>query len=204
MLGKELHAIVLMQTWGKSEDFIRQLKRDRHVISLFHIMGRYSYLLDTNFDNKNQLASWIDNIKSFTYENGIPAVLAIQTQRIIDALKQKKDFTLQDYLETKEKYHFFVEIDNPHHDENLVKLLEEKATVDSLLHIQGEYSFTCEVILEDYEEFKSLLKDIKSITSIQHIETFEVISVLKYRNQIFSQTQGIIEPKEDIRMLYTL
>lgn len=206
MLEKKVHAIVLIQTWGDSNHFLEDIKRDSYIVSLFHIMGRYSYLLVTNFDNKNQLAHWIDKIKKYSANNIIPNVLSIRTQRIIDVYKQKKDFTLKNYLDMNEKYHFFVEIDDPHHDNGLLSLLENSTIVHSILHIQGEYSFTIEIITEDYNKYKNLLKKIKSLeSSIHHIETFEIISVLKYRDYILSNSKDILlTPPKDIRELYTL
>ena len=59
-----IHALVSIQNWGDSIELVKILERNSHVISLFHIMGRHSYLMDTNFDSKTQLSIWIDKIKS--------------------------------------------------------------------------------------------------------------------------------------------
>lgn len=199
-----IHALVLVQNWGGDSEMLEALRKNRHVISLFHVMGRHSYLIDANFDDKAQLAEWIDRVKSITLPSGVPAVIAVQTQRIIDVYKSKDDFSLGDYLAMKERYHFFVKIDNPHHDASLLKLLVRSAIVHSILHVQGENSLTIEVITGEYDEYRKLLAGMKKSRSIIHIETQEVISVVKYRNMILGES-GKPEKKEtDIRELYTL
>ncbi|MBN2078656.1 MAG: hypothetical protein JW838_06795 [Spirochaetes bacterium] len=199
-----IHALVLVQNWGGDSGILETLKNNRHVISLFHVMGRHSYLIDANFDDKAQLAEWIDRVKSITLPSGIPAVIAVQTQRIIDVYKSKDDFSLGDYLAMKECYHFFVKIDNPHHDASLLKLLKGSAIVHSILHVQGENSLTIEVITGDYDEYRKLLAGMKKSRSIIHIETQEVIAVVKYRNMILGESGKPVRQETDIRELYTL
>jgi hypothetical protein len=199
-----IHALVLMKNWGEDGEIVSILKNNNHVISLFHIMGKYSYLLDANFDDKAQLAGWISTMKSIKLPSGMPAIISLQTQRIIDVHKKKEDFTLSDYLGMKERYHFFVKIDNPHHDDALIKLLSKSPIVHSILHVQGENSFTIEVIVGDYSEYRKLLKEMKKLKTIHHIETQEVISVIKYRNQIIGDSGRPVMREADIRELYTL
>lgn len=199
-----IHALVLMQNWGEDADIVSMLTQNRHVISLFHIMGRHSYLMDANFDGKAQLAEWITQMKATRLTSGIPAIISIQTQRIIDVYKKKDDFKLADYLDMKEPYHFFVKIDNPHHDDALLKLLTKSRIVHSILHVQGENSFTIEVIASSYDDYRSLLSEMKLLKTIHHIETQEVISVLKYRNQIIGAGGKPETGTDDIRELYTL
>lgn len=199
-----IHALVLVQNWGDDGEIAAILKSNRHIISLFHIMGRHSYLIDANFDDKSQLAGWIQHIKGVKLASGIPAIISLQTQRIIDVHKKKEDFSLEKYLSMKEPYHFFVKIDNPHHDDALLKLLAKSPIVFSILHVQGENSFTIEVIVSDYNEYRSLLSEMKQLKTIHHIETQEVISVLKYRNQIIGASGKPVIPVDDIRELYTL
>jgi hypothetical protein len=204
MAESVIHALVLMQNWGEDSEIVKTLTENRHVISLFHIMGRHSYLMDANFDGKVQLAEWIGRMKATRLKSGMPAIIALQTQRIIDVYKKKDDFKLADYLGMKEPYHFFVKIDNPHHDDALLKLLAKCPIVHSILHVQGENSFTIEVIAADYNDYRSLLSEMKMLKTIHHIETQEVISVLKYRNQILG-AGGVPESSmDDIRELYTL
>jgi hypothetical protein len=167
-------------------------------------MGRHSYLMDANFDGKAQLAEWIGRMKASRLKSGIPAIINMQTQRIIDVHKKKDDFKLADYLGMKEPYHFFVKIDNPHHDDALLKLLTKSPIVHSVLHVQGENSFTIEVIAADYNDYRSLLTEMKMLKTIHHIETQEVISVLKYRNQILGPGGAPETAMDDIRELYTL
>lgn len=199
-----IHALVLIQNWGEDSEIATILKNNKHVISLFHIMGRHSYLIDANFDDKTQLAGWIDEIKSLRLSSGIPAIVSMQTQRIIDVFKKKADFSLVDYLNMKERYHFFVKIDNPHHDDALLRLVEKSQIVHSILHVQGENSFTIEVIVEDYNDYRKLLTEMKKLKTIHHIETQEVISVLKYRNQILDDSGRLVKHDDDIRELFTL
>jgi hypothetical protein len=199
-----IHALVLIQNWGDDGEMVAALKSDRHVISLFHVMGRHSYLIDANFDNKAQLAGWINQMKSKKLQSGMPAVISMQTQRIIDVFKKKEDFSLSDYLNMKEPYHFFVKIDNPHHDEGLLKLMAKSPIVHSILHVQGENSFTIEVIVGDYNDYRKLLSEMKRLKTIHHIETQEVISVMKYRNQVLGGNGMAIRKESDIRELYTL
>ena len=204
MSDNVLHALVLIQNWGEDGEILNELKDDRHVISLFHIMGRHSYLIDANFDDKAQLSVWIARMKSLTMKSGIPAIISLQTQRIIDVHKKKDDFSLADYLNMKERHHFFVKIDNPHHDDALLKLLARSGIVYSILHVQGENSFTIEVIAGDYDDYRKLLGEMKRLKTIHHIETQEVISVLKYRNQVLGEDGGPQKLTADIRELYTL
>jgi DNA-binding Lrp family transcriptional regulator len=167
-------------------------------------MGRHSYLIDVNFDNKEQLVSWIKEMKSAKLSSGVPAIVSVRTQKIIDILKKKKDFDLKDYLGMKEKHHFFLEIDCPSYDNELTGLLIKSPAVFSLLHIQGENSFIIEVIVEDYEDYKKLLGEIKKSKLIRHIETLEVLSVLKYRNMIIDDSGILKKPDVDIREIFTL
>jgi hypothetical protein len=199
-----IHALVLMKNWGDDGEIVGILKNNNHVISLFHIMGKYSYLLDANFDDKAQLAAWINMMKSIKLSSGMPAIISMQTQRIIDVHKKKEDFSLSDYLGMKDRYHFFVKIDNPHHDDDLLKLLSKSPIVHSILHVQGENSFTIEVIVGDYSEYRKLLKEMKKLKTIHHIETQEVISVIKYRNQVLGESGRPVKGETDIRELYTL
>ncbi len=199
-----IHAIVFIQNWGNGADFIDNLKNNPHVISLFHIMGRHSYLMDVNFDDKTQLGSWIGKLKSITLSSGVPALIAMETQKIIEVLKSKSDFGMGDYRAMTKKFHFFMKIDNPHHDEKLIALLSQEPIVFSNLHVQGENSFVAEVITDDYGKYKNLLMKIKKLKSVHHIETQEVISVLKYRNTCVDESGTLIQPGEDIREMYTL
>ncbi|TFH43459.1 MAG: hypothetical protein E4G96_01075 [Chrysiogenales bacterium] len=204
MSDSVIHALVLVQNWGEDSGLLDTLKNNRHVLSMFHVMGRHSYLIDANFDDKAQLALWIDRMKSIKLPSGCPAVIAMQTQRIIDVYKKKEDFSLGDYLGMKERYHFFVKIDTPHHDPSLLKLLGGSRIVHSIVHVQGENSFTIEVITGDYDEYRLLLRGIRKLKSIFHIETQEVISVVKYRNMVLGEGGSPVRQEADIRELYTL
>ncbi|MBN2039911.1 MAG: hypothetical protein JW864_07720 [Spirochaetes bacterium] len=199
-----LHAVVFIQNWGEVTETLNFLRNNKHTISIFHIMGRHSYLIDSNFDNNEQLEKWIQQLKAIKLSSGIPAIISLQTQKIINVLKQKEDFGLQDYNNLPEKYHFFMMIDNPHHDERLINLLKKNEIVHSILHIQGGNSFVVEVITDNYNNYKKLLTKMKTIKTINHIETLEVILVNKYRNQVIDSGGNLIYPQEDIRELYSL
>lgn len=201
---KIIHAIVSVQNWGESAGLTASLKLDSNVASLFHIMGDRSYLLDANFNDKEQLEKWIAKIKSISLPTSIPAVQSIETQKIIEVIKTKTEFNLGDYHNLSEKNHFFVKIDNPHQDEKLIKLLSDSSFVSSILHVQGRCSFIAEIITDDYESYKGLLLSLKELKSIQHLETQEVISVLKYRNTILDESGNLITPPVDTREMFTL
>jgi hypothetical protein len=197
-------ALVFFQNWGENREILSLVKNNSHISSIFHIMGNHSYLLDTNFDTMEQLASWINTMKSITLPSGVPALLSMQTQRIIEVKKKKSDFSLQDYLGLSGHHHLFVEIDNPHHDEPLLEVLQGNPLVHSVLHIQGESSYVAEVIVQDYNDYRTLLSSIKRLETIHHIETHEVISVVKYRNRVMSEGGELVSSKEDIRELFSL
>lgn len=199
-----LHALIFVQNWGEEGGVMEFLKGNSHAISIFHIMGRYSYIIDSNFDDKGQLSDWINELKTINLASGIPAVISMQTQKVIDVFKQKGEFDLKDYKELTDRFHFFMLVDNPHHDEKLIELLRKMRIVHSILHIQGASSFIVEVITESYDSYKKLLGKAKTLKSIQHIETLEVISVKKYRNQIIDKGGKLSYPQTDIRELYTL
>ncbi len=199
-----LHAIVFIQNWGQEKIILDFLRKNTHVISIFHIMGRHSYLIDSNFDDKLQLEEWISQLKSLQLSSGMPAIISLQTQKVIEVLKRKEDFGLNDYKKIKEYFHFFMLIDNPHHDERLIKLLKSNELVYSILHTQGRNSFIVEVITESYADYKTLLSKMKKIRTIHHIETLEVILVNKYRNQILDSNGNLVYPQKDIRELYSL
>jgi len=199
-----LHALVFMQNWGDENVLVNFLKGNAHVISIFHVMGRHSYIVDSNFDDKTQLSDWINQIKALKLSAGIPAVTSIQTQKVIEVFKQKADFDLKDYRDLSDHFHFFMLIDNPHHDDKLIELLRKMRIVHSVLHTQGANSFIVEVITESYDSYKKLLGKTKTLKSIQHIETLEVISVKKYRSQVIDKGGKLSYPQIDIRELYTL
>lgn len=199
-----INAIVLIQNWGDDKEILKVMKDDRHIISIFHVMGRYSYMIDANFDNMSQLSDWINLMKCIKLPGGVPAIKTLNTQRVIDVYKQKEGFSLKDYLEMTEKHHFFVEIDNPHHDDEVLSLIRESNIVYSVLHVQGETSFTLEVIVEDYNDYREFLGRLKKVSTLHHIETFEVISIQKYRNTILDEGGNLTRYDTDLRELYTL
>jgi hypothetical protein len=200
-----IHTLAFIQNWGEDNSILDTLKSDYNAVSIFHIMGRFSYLIDSNFDNKAQLEEWIRKIKSIKLSSGLPAVISLQTQKVIDVLKKKEAFGIKDYKSTAERFHFFMLIDCPHHDKSLIKLLKKQDIVHSILHIQGINSFIIEVISEDYDIYKNLLYKVKKLKSLNHIETLEVITVNKYRSRIIDEGGNVTAAsQQDIRELYSL
>lgn len=199
-----LHALVFVQNWGDENVVVNFLKSNSHAISIFHVMGRHSYIIDSNFDSKEQLGDWINQLKAIKLSAGIPAVISMQTQKVIEVFKQKEDFDLKNYKDLTDRFHFFMLIDNPHQDEKLIELLKKMHIVHSILHTQGANSFIVEVITESYDSYKKLLGKTKTLKSIQHVETLEVISVKKYRSQVIDKGGELSYPQTDIRELYTL
>ena len=199
-----LHALVFIQNWGEEDGLMNFLRGNPHAVSIFHVMGRHSYVVDSNFDDKEQLHDWINRLKTIRLSAGVPAVISVQTQKVIQVFKQKNDFDLKDYRDLADRYHFFMLIDNPHHDEKLIELLKKLRIVSSILHTQGANSFIVEIITEAYDSYKKMLGKAKELKSIQHIETLEVLSVKKYRNQIIDKGGELSYPQTDLRELYTL
>ncbi len=199
-----IHAIVHIQNWGEDSEPLSLLKHNPHVISIFHIMGRKSYLLDVNFDDKGQLENWIAAVKSIRLSSGVPAVLAIETMKVIESHKKKEAFTLSSYKQISGQSHFFVKIDNPHHDQDLISVLSTSNIVQSLLHVQGDCSYICEIITADYADYKNLLQKIKSLPTVFHLETQEVLSVIKYRSQVIDESGNLSFPGSDFREMYSL
>jgi len=199
-----IHGIVLIQTWGDDVEMMNFLKHDKHIVSVFHIMGRHSYLIDVNFDDKIQLAKWINSMKAVKLPSGVPVILSMQTEKIIRIVKQKNDYTLEDYNNNLNKSNFFVEIDCPSYSEELITILKESDIVTSILHVQGESSLIIEIFVEDYELYKNLLRKLKQINIITHIETKEVLSVVKFRNKIIDESGKLVTPGDDIREIFTL
>jgi hypothetical protein len=199
-----IHGIEFIQTWGDSTDLLKFLKYNGHVISIFHIMGRHSYLVNVNFDDKAQMEKWIAQVKSLKLGSGVPAVIAIQSNKVIDVYKQKEEFSLKDYSVIGNGFHMFMMIDNPGDDAGFISLMKETPIVQAVLHVQGEHSFVVELITDDYERYKDLLKKVKALQSVERVETQEVISVPKYRNRILDESGNLVAPVEDIRQLYVL
>jgi len=204
MLKRVLHGLIFIQTWGECDELLQFLKGNEFVFSVFHIMGRHSYLVDALFDQKDELEQWIARVRAFKLDSGVPAVLATQSNKVIAVYKRKEDFSLKNYREIRDRNHMFMMINNPTNDAALLALLEELPTVHSILHVQGVHSFMVELIMEDYENFRELLTKIKALGTVQHIETQEVINVHKYRNTILDEKGELVVPKQDIRELFAL
>ncbi len=204
MSASVLHALIAVSNWGEASGLEKNMTQNVHVASVFRMMGGCSYLLDANFDSKEQLKDWIDNVKSFKLPSGVPGVLNLRTLKIIDVYKQKGDFDLKDYKEIRDSLHFFIYVDVEGSSDELVAAIKGNDDVHSMLHIQGEHSFVMEVIVENYDRYKEIISAVKSLKSVTHVETQEVISVIKFRNQIVDASGSLAYPSEDIRQLFTL
>jgi len=204
MSSNSIEALIFIQNWGDKKHLVAELNKDKHVISVFHIMGRFSYLLDVNFDNKSQLEQWINKYKSMLLASGVPVLKDIQTQKIIRVFKKKENFSLEDYENVKEKYHFFMIINAPHHGEKLIDAMKSEDSVYSTLHIQGYNSLVAEIITDSQDDFCKFLESLKDIQSIQQIDILEVLHVDKYRNQVMDNVGNLVYPDKDIREMYIL
>jgi hypothetical protein len=79
------------------------------------------FIVNSNFDDKAQLSDWINQLKAITLGAGIPAVISMQTQKVIEVFKQKDDFDLKDYKDLMDCFHFLMLIDNTHNDDKLIE-----------------------------------------------------------------------------------
>lgn len=199
-----INALVFIQNWGDKTQLLKELNSNKHVVSIFHIMGKYSYLIDANFDNKLQLEEWINKFKALELNSGIPAIRDMQTQKILNVYKQKDSYSLGDYENMKEKFHFFIIIDTPHYNDDLLKMMQDEEIVHSIVHIQGNNSLIAEIITPTHDLYTKLLRKIQAIQSIHRLNILEVVHVYKYRNQILNDVGNLIYPAEDTRELYTL
>ncbi|HEY1407214.1 MAG TPA: hypothetical protein VF857_11440 [Spirochaetota bacterium] len=204
MSSPVLHALIAVSNWGEAAELERVMMQSSHVVSVFRMMGGYSYLLDANFDSKEQLKGWIDQVKSLKLASGVPSVLHLRTLKIIDLYKQKGQFDLNNYKSLAEMSHFFMYVDVEGSGDDLAAYIKCTDCVHSMIHIQGDHSFVMEVIAEKYDNYKEMLGMVKSLKSVRHVETQEVISVIKFRNQIVDESGSLAYPNEDIRQLYTL
>ncbi len=204
MTDTTIKAIIFLQNWGDKKMLVKELNQNKHVISIFHIMGRYSYLLDVNFDNKKQLEQWINKFKSIELSSGIPAVKDMQTQKIINIYKKRENYSIEDYQQIKDKYHFFMIINAPHHDDELIDAMKNDDIIHSILHIQGNNSLIAELVTESPDSYKGILDKMKDIQSIYQIDILEVLHVDKYRNEVIDEGGNLVYPDKDIREIYTL
>ncbi len=198
------NALILVQNWGNSVELEKIMNNNKHIISLYHMMGEASYLLDTNFDDKNQLSEFINHLKGYKLEGNVPAVIKLQTQKIIDIHKQKSNFTLRDYINDKRHFHFFTYVDNTGSDDEVINFASENENIYSVLHIQGPHSFVMEIMTSDYNSYKTILSKMKQLKSVKQIITQEVIKVIKYRNQAIDEMGSLIYPLNDIREMFTI
>ena len=200
---KLLNAIISIQNWGNSTDLEKLMKYNSNIASVFHTMGSSSYILDTGFRLKSELEAWLKLFKGLTLSSGVPAVLKIRTQKVIEVLKSKEQNKLQEYLKTAEKQHFFMYIDTYVDSTGFINYMNSVNCVYSLLHLQGEHSYVAEVIPNDYSDYKDLLQNLKKLDGILRIDTHEVISVLKYRGEIVDDKGNLLFPEEDTREMFT-
>ena len=204
MSTQVLHALIAVTNWGDKNELEYLMTHSPNAVSVFHMMGKSSYIIDANFDSKLQLEEWIAVMKGLKLSSGVPSILSLQTQKIIDVYKQKGRFDLKNYSDASESSHFFLHVDVVGSGDDLIGFVKDNELVHSVLHIQGEHSFVMEVIAENYYKYKEMLWMIKSLKSVNHVETQEVIRVIKYRNQIFDESGSLVFPQEDIRQMFTL
>ncbi|MBN1499115.1 MAG: Lrp/AsnC ligand binding domain-containing protein [Spirochaetes bacterium] len=201
---KALNALISIKNWGQSSELEKLLKYNSNTISLFHVMGKSSYIIDAAFISKSDLEDWIRLIKGVSLPGGVPAILDLQTRKIIEVNKGKQKFSLTDYMKTPDMLHFFMFIDTSGESNDLIESIQKMDSVFAALHIQGEHSYVIEIIAENYNDFKNILTEIKKLESVNRVETQEVISVLKYRGEISDDKGNLLFPEEDTREMYTL
>ena len=204
MTAQLLHALITVTSWGEKSELEHVMTHSPNSASVFHMMGKCSYIIDANFDDKQQLEDWIGTMKGLRLPSGVPAILSLQTLKIIDVYKQKGRFDLKNYREMNESSHFFMYIDVEGSGDDVIGYIKNIDLVHSMLHIQGEHSFVMEIIAENYYKYKEMLWMLKSLKSVRHVETQEVIKVVKYRNQILDESGSLAYPQEDTRQMFTL
>lgn len=200
---KIIQALVSIQNWGSNTKLVSELISNPHIISLYHTIGDASFILDTNFDDKSQIENFIEELKTINH-SGTPAIRKITTEKIISVLKQKKDFTLEDYRNPDEIFHFFTYVDVIGNEKHFLKFCENSDIIHSALHIQSNHSFVIEIIADTYKDFRKLIADIRSVKNVTHLVSQEVISVKKYRNRVLRESGKIEFAHEDTRELYSL
>ena len=204
MTTQVLHALIAVTNWGEKQELEYLMTHSPHAVSVFHMMGKSSYLVDANFDSKKQLEEWISVMKGLKLASGVPSITSLQTQKIIDVYKQKGQFDLNDYRGTEGSSHFFMYVDVIGSGDDLIGYVKNSDLAHSVVHMQGEHSFAIEVIAENYYKYKELLGMIKSFRSVSRVETQEVIRVIKYRSQILDESGSLAYPQEDIREMFVL
>ena len=204
MTTQVLHALIAVSNWGEKNELEYLMTHSQHAVSVFHMMGKSSYLIDANFDSKLQLEEWISVMKGLKLASGVPSITSLTTQKIIDVHKQKGQFDLTDYRGAGAASHFFMYVDVAGSGDDLISYLKNNELVQSVVHIQGEHSFAVEVIAENYYKYKEALGMIKALRSVSRVVTQEVIRVIKYRNQILDESGSLAYPREDIREMFTL
>ncbi len=201
--NKVIQALISIQNWGSNKTLVNELISKSNIISLYHTMGDASFILDTNFDDKHQLENFIEDLKIINH-SGTPAIRKITTEKIIDVIKQKQNFSLEDYGQAKEIYHFFTYVDVIGKEMKFVQFCENCDIIHSALHIQSSHSFVIEVIAKTYADFRDLISKIRSVKNVVHLTSQEVISVKKYRNRVLRDSGEIELAHQDIRELYSL
>lgn len=204
MLDTGVSALVSIRDWGQSLELEKILKYNSSVVSVFHMMGGSSYIIDTAFESKKQLEEWIRHMKAVKLAGGVPAILNMQTQKVIEADKQKQQYSLSDYLSNQERLHFFMFVDTFGDSNDFLEYTENASAVQSVVHIQGEHSYVIEIISDNYDDYKVLLHNIKNLKSVNRVVTQEVISVLKYRGEISDEAGQLLFPEEDTREIFSL
>lgn len=201
--SKIIHALISVQNCGSNIQLVKGLVSIPHIISLYHTMGDASFILDTNFDNKQQLASFIEELKTIS-SSGAYSIRKLTTEKIIEVHKQKKNFSLEDYKDFGDIFHFFTYVDVIGKEKKFLNYCKGKDAIHSLLHIQSNHSFVIEIITETYVEFRKIISEIREVKNVTHLVSREVISVEKYRNRVLRESGEIELAHKDIRELYSL
>jgi hypothetical protein len=177
-----IDAITMMRSWGDGVPLIDFLKSSDRVKSIFHIMGYWSYLVKTQFEDKLQLEEWLAKVKSCPVSDTahIPAITIIETLKIIDEYKQGEPLTLEMYRTTDCKHHAFMRVDYLGNDQVFVESYHEHPAVNTIFHVQGEPSFIMEILTDNVDTIRKIIGTIKQHKTVTRVITQEVISVIKY------------------------
>ena len=175
-----VEAITLIQDIGKNDKLLKFFKQSNEILSVYHTMGQWCYLLRTSFEDKHRLEEWLKEVKRITVsdEFQFPVVTAIETLKIID--EYKETITLDRINVMECQHHAFIKVDYIGDDTLFVKDFKEHPAVPTILHVQGGTSFIMEIITNSVDTIRNIISSVKSHKNVFKVITQEVISVVKH------------------------
>lgn len=177
---ERIEAIALMQYVGDNGAVLEFLEKSPQVLSVYHTIGEWCYVLRTSFEDKPQLEAWLKEVKCITASDDslFPTVSAIQTLKIID--EYKEDTTLEQYRNSDCQHHAFMKIGFIGDDSLFVKDFQEHPAVRRILHVQGDTSFVMEILTDKVDTIRKIISLVKCHKGVVKVVTQEVISVVKH------------------------